>query len=594
MKKITLIILLLFLAAFTAGCSGGGAGLTSGTSGNSSSSPGSGNLKFSFTWPTQQANKAKYLSSGTSSFSISITGEGLNSASVTNVAYGTRTVTVENLPVGSKVVILSALNSGGSVLSKGRQTFVIEKEKTVAVNITLGVVFTDNAIEPSTITVPQNTWVYFYNAGTMTHSFTGSSEFTIPGEIRAGGSIGIFFSDTGTHSYNLDNPDRGISGSVVVTPYTGPAISSFSPSTGALPGQSLTINGTGFGALQGNSSVTIGTATAVITSWSDTVIVCTMPSTAIGTSIPIIVTVNYQASTTNYYANSAPANTDVPAFDISFGGSGIGDGQFQTIFGIVTYGNYINVVDSTNARVQRFVLTNFDGKWGSLGAANGQFNQPFGVAVNSTGRIFISDTANNRIQMFNASGNFLGKLSTPGLFNQPRGIAIDGSDNLYVVDRGNTRVLKFDSNLNLLTTIGYSGSTDGRFNSPYAIAIDSSGNLFVTDNGNSRIQKFDSNGTFLLKWGSKGALNGQFQIDTEPYGSGISVDPSGNVYVADKGNNRIQKFSGTTGNYLGKFTVGDPVLEFNAPTTVYVDGNYVVYAADAQNRVKIFRYGGGK
>ena len=70
------------------------------------------------------------------------------------------------------------------------------------------------------------------------------------------------------------------------------------------------------------------------------------------------------------------------------------------------------------------------------------------------------------------------------------------------------------------------------------MATDGSGNVYVADEGNHRIQEFDASGTFLTAWGSAGSGNGQFT-----YSNGVAADGSGNVYVADSGNARIQKFS---------------------------------------------------
>src|SRR3972149_1227097 len=85
---------------------------------------------------------------------------------------------------------------------------------------------------------------------------------------------------------------------------------------------------------------------------------------------------------------------------------------------------------------------------------------------------------------------------------------------------------------------GSAGSGDGQFNTPRAIAVDSSGNVYVVDSGNHRIQKFTSEGVFLTKWGSAGSGDGQFN-----YAFGVAVDSSGKVYVADWDNHRIQKFT---------------------------------------------------
>jgi tripartite motif-containing protein 71 len=89
-----------------------------------------------------------------------------------------------------------------------------------------------------------------------------------------------------------------------------------------------------------------------------------------------------------------------------------------------------------------------------------------------------------------------------------------------------------------MTKWGTSGSEDGQFNRPANLAVDTSGNIFVVDEGNNRIQMFDSNGKFVTKWATEGTADGQFDEPT-----GIAIDSSGNVYVADLGNSLIQVFA---------------------------------------------------
>jgi len=131
---------------------------------------------------------------------------------------------------------------------------------------------------------------------------------------------------------------------------------------------------------------------------------------------------------------------------------------------------------------------------------------------------------------------------------------------------------------NFVTKWGTNGSGDGQFSFPTGIATDSSGNVYVADNNNSRIQKFTSTGVFITKWGILGSSDGHF---SSPFS--LAVDLSNNLYVADSNNSRIQKFT-STGVFITKWGIlGSGDGQLNAPAGIVVDSNNNVYVSDTGN-----------
>src|SRR5437867_554377 len=115
-----------------------------------------------------------------------------------------------------------------------------------------------------------------------------------------------------------------------------------------------------------------------------------------------------------------------------------------------------------------------------------------------------------------------------------------------------------------LTQWGSYGQGDGQFFYPTGVAIDAAGDVYVADLGNSRIQKFTGTGTYLTQWGSPGTGNGQVTV-----ASGVAADAAGDVYVPDLGNGRIQKCSGE-GTYLTQWPGSGHGIATDAAGNVYV------------------------
>jgi DNA-binding beta-propeller fold protein YncE len=247
-------------------------------------------------------------------------------------------------------------------------------------------------------------------------------------------------------------------------------------------------------------------------------------------------------------------------FIILWGNFGSANANFHNPTGIACDGKGdVWVVDTNNHRVQKFdgKLGGYLMKFGSRGNGEGQFNAPWGIAIDRVrGYIYVVDSANFRVQKFDMTGEFVmawGSFGNgDGQFYFPRGIAVDQNDgSVYVVDMGNHRIQKFDTSTNVLPQLltKWGGSPEpghassplaqeaGQLRSPWGIAVDGAGDVYVTDTGNHRVEKFDREGNFITQWGGFGNGDGQFNF---PYG--IAVDARGSVFVVDSGNTRVQQF----------------------------------------------------
>jgi DNA-binding beta-propeller fold protein YncE len=143
----------------------------------------------------------------------------------------------------------------------------------------------------------------------------------------------------------------------------------------------------------------------------------------------------------------------------------------------------------------------FLGVIGTKGEGLGEFREPSGVAVDSSGNIYVADTANNRMQKLTPDGTFVDewKGPEPGFYG-PRDISIGADNNIYVVDEGHARIVKLDTNGNTLAVWGAKETGDGQF-SPTSVAVDAHNDrVYVADPPNRRIEVFDTNGHFVANW----------------------------------------------------------------------------------------------
>ncbi|HZZ17991.1 MAG TPA: protease pro-enzyme activation domain-containing protein [Opitutaceae bacterium] len=279
------------------------------------------------------------------------------------------------------------------------------------------------------------------------------------------------------------------------------------------------------------------------------------------------------------------------------------------------------VSDATNYTIRKVspggTVTTIAGVPGKSGATDGPaasalFAGPGGVALDSSGNIFVADSVNYTIREISTSGvvtTIAGLAGTSGhvdgtgtqaQFKDPENIAIDSSNNIYVAD-GSGNVIRKVTEAGVVTTIagsGASGSADGTgisasFNDLTGIAVDSSGNVYVADNGNNEVRKMTPAGVVTTLAGSTtgGSAGGSGSAASFEGPAGLGVDSSGNVYVADSENNLIRKvdptgFVTTIGGLVGDADSVDGITSnsrFDTPSDVAVDSSGIVFVADALN-----------
>ncbi len=267
--------------------------------------------------------------------------------------------------------------------------------------------------------------------------------------------------------------------------------------------------------------------------------------------------------------------------------SGKGIGQYNSPFGIaVDVSGNVYVADTGNHRIQKFSST---GAFiSALGPYGDYVRNPTGVAVDASGNVYVINGYYHWIEKFTSTGAFITLWDNFGLVSKlaiggPFGIAVDALGNVYVADGSNHRIQKFTSAGDFVTAWGSEGTGNGQFSYPNGVAVDASGNVYVGDRENHRIEKFTSTGDFVTAWGSFGTGQGQFN---EPFG--VAVDASGNVYVADDNNHRIQKFTSTGAFITAWGSEGPGNGQFYRPMAVAVDISGNVYVVDLSNRIQKF------
>ncbi|HUK99587.1 MAG TPA: 6-bladed beta-propeller [Nitrospirota bacterium] len=284
-------------------------------------------------------------------------------------------------------------------------------------------------------------------------------------------------------------------------------------------------------------------------------------------------------------------------------------------------GNNVRIFDSAGVQIRVF---------GSRGSGMEGFHKPQGIAVDSRGFIYVADTGNYKIKKFGPTGKLIGSIGSEGdghgQFREVVGVLVDTERKIWALDAGKNTIQIFTNehddypvlaSASPLPTVEVSkeiqsesvsivinkrpwglmgdslvelgspsggriissrGSEPGFLKNPRGMAFDGQGNFWIADTGNDRLQKFSPEGSLLQVIGKSGSGEGEFNTP-----SGVAVSPKGNICVADTGNNRVQVFS-PKGVFLGAFGRGGKSSgKFSEIVDIATDGSENIYVVDRGN-----------
>jgi alpha-tubulin suppressor-like RCC1 family protein len=275
----------------------------------------------------------------------------------------------------------------------------------------------------------------------------------------------------------------------------------------------------------------------------------------------------------------APTPLTELGYASEFGEEGSGDGQFKEPFDVaIGAEGDIFVLDRGNDRVEKFDEAGESlGQFGEEGSGDGQLRSPVALAVDGKGHVWIADSGNERLEEFDEHGDFT-RTAGEGLIGDAEGIAIDHTGHVWVSATYAGHLAVFGEDGEPLEDVGTHGSEPGQLGEPEGIAVDPDGHVLVADYTNSRVEEFDEAGEYLSEFGSEGAAAGRL---SGPYA--VAID-AGHVFLSEWGHDRVQEFDEESGTFIAQLGAsGSEAGQLGSPTGLALDPAHELLIADSAN-----------
>ncbi|MBI2863326.1 MAG: glycosyltransferase family 39 protein [Chloroflexi bacterium] len=311
-----------------------------------------------------------------------------------------------------------------------------------------------------------------------------------------------------------------------------------------------------------------------------------IPTPVVQQPAPVVAKPPPVATPTPSPAPVVPSRRVQPMLEI--GRKGNGDGEFNEPRDVaVDRDGNIFVVDTANARVQKFDASGkFLGKFGKKGNGDGEFQEPLAIVIDSQNQVLVLDSTTGWVHRFDNNGRFKGKFAGPqGQFFHPRGMGIDGKDNIYVADTGGCRIVIYRSSGEYVGAFGVKGSGDGQLLEPVDVVVLEDGSLLVADAGNKRIQKFDASYSYVAQWRVPEAVAAN--------GGHLAVSPDGSIYATEPERHLVVRYDRDMKPQGALGEAGVASGQFRQPVGLYVDKAGNLYVADTYNH-RLQKFGPGQ